>query len=61
MGDVLLYLVRLADRCHINLPSAALEKIKHNEKKYPADKVYGKSHKYTAYQNENNANGTSNT
>lgn len=50
MGDVLLYLIRLAEKCHIDLPSAVLKKIEQNTQKYPADKVYGKSHKYTAYQ-----------
>lgn len=27
LSDVLLYLVRLADRCHIDLPAAALRKL----------------------------------
>ena len=61
MGDVLLYLIRLADKCHIDLPTAALEKIKLNEKKYPADRVYGKSHKYTAYESDHKLNGDNNT
>ncbi|XP_060581858.1 dCTP pyrophosphatase 1-like [Ruditapes philippinarum] len=50
MGDVLLYLIRLAEKCHIDLPSSVLKKIEQNGLKYPADKVYGKSHKYTEYQ-----------
>ncbi|XP_045171925.2 dCTP pyrophosphatase 1-like [Mercenaria mercenaria] len=50
MGDVMLYLIRLAEKCHIDLPTAVLKKIKQNGQKYPADQVYGKSHKYTAYQ-----------
>ena len=62
MGDVLLYLVRLADRCQIDLPTAAVEKISHNANKYPADKAYGRSCKYTAYRNDENTerktNGT---
>ncbi|XP_069131392.1 dCTP pyrophosphatase 1-like [Argopecten irradians] len=50
MSDVMLYLVRLADRCHIDLPSAVISKLEQNRQKYPVDKVYGKSDKYTEYQ-----------
>lgn len=49
MSDVLLYLVRLADRCQIDLASAALRKMRRNAEKYPADKARGKSDKYTKY------------
>ena len=52
MSDVLVYLIRLADRCHVDLPSAVLRKIKLNEQKYPAGKVYGSSLKYTEYQDD---------
>ncbi|GAB5353294.1 hypothetical protein AAMO2058_000024900 [Amorphochlora amoebiformis] len=51
LSDVLLYLIRLSDRCHIDLPTAALRKMEKNRRKYPKDKVKGKSDKYTAYQN----------
>jgi hypothetical protein len=49
MSDVLLYLVRLADRCGVDLPAAALAKMKKNAAKYPADRARGRSDKYTAY------------
>lgn len=49
LSDVLVYLVRLADRCEVDLPAAVLRKIELNRQKYPASKVYGKSDKYTAY------------
>ena len=49
MSDVLLYLIQLAHKCHINLPTAAMQKIAHNERKYPVEMVYGKSKKYTEY------------
>jgi len=39
MSDVLIYLIRLADRCNINLSAAALDKLEKNKRKYPADKV----------------------
>ncbi|XP_054848770.1 dCTP pyrophosphatase 1 [Eublepharis macularius] len=50
LSDVLIYLVALADKCHVDLPSAALRKIQKNHLKYPAEKVYGSSKKYTEYQ-----------
>ncbi|KAH8042293.1 hypothetical protein HPB51_021377 [Rhipicephalus microplus] len=51
LSDVLVYLVRLADRCQVDLPAAVLRKVELNRQKYPASKVYGKSDKYTAYSN----------
>ena len=47
MSDVLLYLIDLAQRCRIDLPQAVLNKMAANSKKYPVDKAYGKSTKYT--------------
>ncbi|GBG88023.1 hypothetical protein CBR_g46394 [Chara braunii] len=52
LSDVLLYLVRLADSCDIDLGAAALRKLRLNEAKYPADKCRGSSKKYTAYKGE---------
>ena len=49
LADVFLYLVRLAEKCHIDLPAAARKKIDLNHKKYPASKVYGSSKKYNEY------------
>jgi dCTP diphosphatase len=45
MADVLLYLVRLADRLDVDLLEAAARKIEINERKYPADDVRGRAHK----------------
>lgn len=50
LSDVLIYLIRLSDRCGIDLPTAVLQKFEKNAKKYPAEKCFGKSDKYTAYQ-----------
>ncbi|KAK7088772.1 dCTP pyrophosphatase 1-like [Littorina saxatilis] len=47
MSDVLLYLVDLANKCHVDLPSAVLAKMQHNAKKYPKDKAFGRADKYT--------------
>lgn len=50
MADVLLYLVRLADRLDVDLYQAALDKIKLNGQKYPAETVRGDSRKYSEYK-----------
>jgi len=46
-ADVLLYLIRLADKLGIDLLAAASEKIALNAKKYPVEKARGSSKKYT--------------
>lgn len=48
LADVLLYLVRLADRLDIDLEQAALAKIARNAEKYPVEKARGSSRKYDA-------------
>lgn len=47
IADVLLYLVRIADRLGIDPLEAARRKIAENAKRYPADKSKGSSRKYT--------------
>jgi dCTP diphosphatase len=47
MADVLLYLVRLADRLGIDLAASAFDKIAINAKKYPVALSKGSSRKYT--------------
>lgn len=49
-ADVLVYLVRLADKLDIDLMAAVAEKMALNRDKYPADKVRGDSRKYTEYE-----------
>jgi len=49
MADVLVYLIRLADKLDINLVASAWEKLELNRAKYPADKVKGDSRKYDEY------------
>ncbi|XP_055328253.1 dCTP pyrophosphatase 1-like [Paramacrobiotus metropolitanus] len=53
LADVMIYLVRLADKCNIDLPKVTERKMELNAKKYPADLVYGSSKKYTEYQSKN--------
>jgi NTP pyrophosphatase (non-canonical NTP hydrolase) len=47
IGDVLIYLIRLADKLRIDPLEAAFEKLDMNRVKYPADKVRGSAKKYT--------------
>lgn len=49
LSDVLLYLVRLADICGIDLGAAVLEKLQKNANKYPVEKCRGNNQKYTQY------------
>ena len=48
MADVLLYLVRLADRLDVDLAQAARDKLVLNAVKYPVGKARGRSAKYDA-------------
>jgi dCTP diphosphatase len=47
MADVLLYLIRLADKLDVDLLAAARDKIAVNAQKYPADKARGRATKYS--------------
>jgi NTP pyrophosphatase (non-canonical NTP hydrolase) len=46
MADVLLYLVRLADKLDVDLEQAARAKMARNAEKYPVEKARGTSSKY---------------
>jgi len=52
MADVLVYLVRLADKLDVDLLAAVEEKMVLNRAKYPADKVRGDARKYHEYKDE---------
>lgn len=47
LADVLLYLIRLADRLEVDLVAAARDKIALNARKYPVEKARGSARKYT--------------
>jgi len=49
IGDVMIYLVNLADRFDLDPVDCAREKLALNREKYPVDKVKGSSRKYTEY------------
>ena len=45
LADILIYLIRLADRLGVDLEAAAWRKIEINARKYPADQVRGSARK----------------
>ena len=49
MADVLINLVRLADKLEVDLLAAAMDKLELNRAKYPVDKVKGSAKKYNEY------------
>ncbi|CAN7529607.1 nucleotide pyrophosphohydrolase [Variovorax paradoxus] len=52
MADVLVYLIRLADKLDVDLAAAVVEKMTINRAKYPADRVRGDARKYSEYKKE---------
>ena len=48
-ADVLLYLLLIAEKAGIDLEQAARNKLKKNAAKYPVEKSYGSSRKYTQF------------
>jgi len=49
LADILVYLVRLADRLDVDLLAATGRKLEENARKYPAERVRGKALKYDEY------------
>jgi len=49
LADILVYLVRIADKLGIDLLTAAAAKMDRNEIKYPVAQVKGSARKYTEY------------
>ncbi len=49
LADVFIYGLSLANKLNLNVYQIIVDKIKKNEKKYPADKVRGSAKKYTEY------------
>jgi len=52
LADILIYLVKIADKLDIDLIKAANNKINQNIRKYPSDKVRGSAKKYTKYKSQ---------
>jgi len=49
LGDIFIYELTLAHEFGFDPTEVVLDKVQTNEKKYPVDKVKGRSEKYTAY------------
>lgn len=49
LADVLIYLVRLADKLDVDLVAAAHRKMEINAERYPAEQVRGSSRKYDRF------------
>lgn len=50
MADILIYLIRLAERLDLDLLDAAAAKIADNERRYPVHKVYGDARRAAEYE-----------
>ena len=50
LADVLIYLVRLADRLDVDLPAAVNGKLELNRRRYPPERVRGSASKYDEYE-----------
>ena len=50
MADILIYLIRTAERLDIDLIDAAERKIAINESRYPVEKVYGDARRASEYE-----------
>lgn len=49
LADILVYLVRIADRLDVDLLQAAARKLEDNARKYPSERVRGQALKYDEY------------
>jgi len=47
LADIMIYCLDMAEETGIDLEQAILEKLEHNNKKYPVEKAKGSSKKYT--------------
>jgi len=50
LADIVIYALSLSNVLGLDLAQTVLAKMEKNRRKYPPEKVRGKSHKYTYYQ-----------
>ncbi|TLM65272.1 MAG: nucleotide pyrophosphohydrolase [Deltaproteobacteria bacterium] len=50
LADIVIYALSLSNDLNLDLAETVLRKMAKNERKYPADQVRGKAHKYTYYR-----------
>jgi NTP pyrophosphatase (non-canonical NTP hydrolase) len=55
LADIVIYALSLSNFLDVDLAQSIIDKMEKNIRKYPKDKVRGKSHKYTYYR-ENDDN-----
>ena len=49
LADVLIYALLMGNDLGLDIPEIINDKLAENNRKYPAEKAYGKADKYTAY------------
>jgi NTP pyrophosphatase (non-canonical NTP hydrolase) len=52
LADIVIYALSLSNVLGLDLADTVLAKMEKNARKYPSDKVRGKSHKYTWYEKD---------
>ncbi len=52
LADVLHYCILMADACNLDMDEIVQKKVKRNAQKYPVEKAYGRSDKYTELAKE---------
>ena len=52
LADIVIYSLSMANDLQIDLADTVLAKMEKNRRKYPKDRVRGKAHKYTYYQQQ---------
>jgi NTP pyrophosphatase (non-canonical NTP hydrolase) len=52
LADIVIYALSLSNVLGLDLTDTVLAKMEKNIRKYPSEKVRGKSHKYTWYENK---------
>lgn len=57
LADIVIYALSLSNVLGLDLAQTVLAKMEKNIRKYPTEKVRGKSHKYTYYQEKSQDSG----
>ena len=55
LADIIIYSLSLSNTLGLDLSQTVCDKMEKNIRKYPSDKVKGKSHKYTYYQSKDDS------
>jgi NTP pyrophosphatase (non-canonical NTP hydrolase) len=50
LADIQIYLIRIADRLNVDLIRAVRDKMAHNERRFPIDKVKGRALRASEYE-----------